>query len=150
MDLNDSAACAGNVGMDGFLDGAIGIVEHDGSVSLVESALGEGPASVLEHNGGGRGGVINHGDLLDVVGVDQIFYYISSTENRGFELVVVKFVGLLEPSELPLSLGGGDGCRARPEAAVVEPGDGGVVVGELGPEVRVGDGSGGWGFVAVG
>lgn len=37
MDLNDSAAGARNVSMDGFLDGAIGIVEHDGSVSLVES-----------------------------------------------------------------------------------------------------------------
>lgn len=37
MDLNYSATSTGNVGMDGFLDGAIGIVEHDSGVSLVES-----------------------------------------------------------------------------------------------------------------
>lgn len=78
MDLNDSATGAGDIGMDRFLDGAVGVVQYDGGVALVESALSEGPASVLKHNGGSGGGVINDGDLVHVIGVDQIFYHVPS------------------------------------------------------------------------
>lgn len=37
MDLNDSATGAGDIGMDRFLDGAVGVVQYDGGVALVES-----------------------------------------------------------------------------------------------------------------
>ena len=73
MYLDDSAAGARDIGLDGLLDRTVGVVEHDGGVTLVESALGEGPGGLLEDDGGGGGGVVDDGDLVHVAGVDQIF-----------------------------------------------------------------------------
>ena len=36
MDLDDSAAGAGEVGLDGLIYGTVGMAEHDGGVALVE------------------------------------------------------------------------------------------------------------------
>lgn len=53
-------------------------------------------------------------------------------EEAGLEVVDIKVVGLAEPLELEVFLSGKDGGRAASEAAVVDSGDGGVVVGEFG------------------
>lgn len=46
---------------------------------------------------------------------------------------------MAEQGELVVALGGEDGGGAATEAAVVDTGDGGVVVGEFGPELSSGD-----------
>lgn len=129
--LDDAAAGAGHVGLDGLLDCAVSVVEHDGDVALVEEALGEGPGGALEDDGGGGGGVVDDGDLVDVVGVDELFDESPGLENAGLEVVKVEVVGLAEVLELEKLLGLYDGGRTAAEAAVVDAGDGGVVVGEL-------------------
>lgn len=92
----------------------------------------EGPRRVLEHDGGGGGGVVDDGDLVDVFGVDEVFDYGSRLEDTLFELVEVEVVGLPKELDLPPLLGGDDGGGAAAEAAVVDAGDGRVVVREFG------------------
>lgn len=106
-------------------------MEHDGDVALVEAALGEGPGDALEDDGGGGGGVVDDGDLVDVVGVDELFDESPGLENAGLEVVKVEMVGLAEEVELDELLGLDYGGRTAAEAAVVDAGDGGVVVGEF-------------------
>lgn len=65
LDLDDGAASACDVGLDGFLDGLEGAVEDEDGVVFVEKAVGEGAADVLEDDGGGGGGVVDEGDLFD-------------------------------------------------------------------------------------
>lgn len=62
---------ARHVGLDGLLDGAVGVVKHDDSVTLVEDLLGEPPGDLLKDDSGGGGGVVDDGDLVDVFGVDE-------------------------------------------------------------------------------
>ena len=100
----------------------------------------EGPGGLLEDDGGGGGGVVDDGDLVDVLGVDEVFEDGAGAEDPLLELVEVEVVGLPEVAELPAVLGGDDGRRAAPEAAVVDASDGGVVVGELRSDLGVGDG----------
>lgn len=66
------AAGATDVGVDGLLDGAVGVVEHDDGVAPLESAFCEGPSDLLEDDCGGGGGVVDKGDFIDVVGVDEV------------------------------------------------------------------------------
>lgn len=106
-------------------------MEHDGNVALIEAALGEGPGGALEDYGGGGGGVVNDGDLVDVVGVDELFDESPGLENTGPEVVKVEVVGLAEELELEELLGLHDGGWTGPEAAVVDAGDRWVVVGEF-------------------
>ena len=106
-------------------------MEHEYDVALLEPSFVEGPGGVLEDDGGGGGGVVDDGDLVDVVGVDEVLDYGARLEDPLFELVEVEVVGLAEVVELPAVLGGDDRGRAATEAAVVDAGDGGVVVGEL-------------------
>lgn len=143
-DLDHMAASAGDVGLDGLLHGAEGIVEHDHGVALVEIALSEGPGDVLEYDGRGGGGVVHEGDLVDVVGVDEVFDEGAGSEEGGLEAVEVEVVGLAEEETLPSELGGKDGGGAAAEAAIVNAGDGGVVVGELVADLGSGDGGRRW------
>lgn len=115
-------------------------MEHHHNITLLEPSFLEGPRRVLEDDGGGGGGVIDDGDLVDVLGVDEVFDYGSRLQDTLFELVDVEVVGLPEELELPPLLGGDDGGGAASEAAVVDAGDGRVVVRELG----VGDDGGRW------
>lgn len=65
------ATGAGDVGLDGFLHGAVGVVEHEHGVAGLEDGGEEGPSRVLEDDGGGGGGVVDDGDFIDVVCVDE-------------------------------------------------------------------------------
>ena len=47
-------------------------MEHEDDVTLLELSFAEVPGGVLEDDGGGGGGVVNNGDLVDVVGVDEV------------------------------------------------------------------------------
>ena len=122
-DLNDVAAGAGHVSLDGLLDSAVGVVEHDDGVAGAEPALPEGPGDLLEDDGGGGGGVVDDGDLVDVIGVDQVLDEGSGFEDGGFEVVEVEVVGLAEVEVLVEGLDGQDRRRAAAEAAVVDAGD---------------------------
>lgn len=48
-------------------------MEHEDDVAPVESSFAEVPGGVLEDDGGGGGGVVDDGDLVDGVGVDEVF-----------------------------------------------------------------------------
>lgn len=109
-------------------------MKHDDSIALLEFALGESPGGLLEHYGGGGGGVVNDGDLVDVVGIDEVLDDGPGMENALFELVEVETVRLGQVRELPPALGLDYGVRARPETAVVDSGDIRVVMGELGSD----------------
>lgn len=128
VDLDDVAAGAGNVGVDGFLNGAVGVVEEDDGVAGLEGGGGESPGGVLEDDGGGGGGVVDDGDLVDVIGVDEALDEEARLEDGRLEGVVVEMVGLAEEEELVAVLRGDDGGGAAAEAAVVDAGDGRVVV----------------------
>ena len=136
-------AGAGDVGLDGFLDGAVGVMEHQNGVAGAELAAGEAPGDLLEDDGGGGCGVVDDGDLVDVVGVNQVLDDRSRMENPLLQLVEVEGVGLGEEPRLPLPLRRRDGARAAAEAAVVDPSDARVVVREFGSDFRFGDGGGG-------
>lgn len=138
-DLHNGAAGAPHVGLDGFLDGAVGVVQHEDDVALLEGSVVEGPGGLLEDDGGGGGGVVDEGDLVHVVGVDQVLDDGSGAEKAGLEVVEVELVRLAEVLELPVALHGDDGGRAAAEGAVVEARHGGVVVGEFRLDLGVGD-----------
>lgn len=130
---------AGDVSLDGLLDGAVGVVEHDDGVASLEFGLGEAPGGLLEDDGGGGGGVVDDGDLVDVVGVDEVLDDGAGVEDAALEVVEVEAIGLGQVPELPAALGLDDGVGARPEAAVVDSGHGGVVVSEFGGDFGRGD-----------
>lgn len=139
LDLDDMAAGARHVGLHRHLNGTVSIVKHNSSITLIEPAIGEGPADLLEHDGGGGGGVVDDGDLVHVVGVNQVLDYGTGAEDGGFEVVEVEGVGVSEVFELIFVLGGEDGFGAGSEAAVVDPGDVRVVVREFGSDLGGGD-----------
>lgn len=60
-------------------------------------------------------------------------------DNTRFELIVVKIVRLAEELELPVLLGGDDRLWTATKTAVVDAGDGGVVVGEFRLDFGIGD-----------
>lgn len=82
--------------MDGFLHGAIGVMEHDDSVAPLESPFREGPSDLLKDDCSGGGGVVDNGDFIDVVRVDDVLDQGSRTENRRLETVEVEMIGLAE------------------------------------------------------
>lgn len=47
-------------------------MEHEDDVAFLELPFAEVPGGVLEDDGGGGGGVVDDGDLIDVVGVDEV------------------------------------------------------------------------------
>ncbi|RDY14515.1 hypothetical protein CR513_00420, partial [Mucuna pruriens] len=126
-DLDDVTSRTCDVGLHGFLNGAVSVVEHEDDVAFLESSFAEVPGSVLEHDGGGGGGVVHDGDLVDVVGVDEG----SRLEDSSLEDVEVEVVRLAEVVQLPPLLLGQDGGGAAPEAAVVDARHGGVMVAEF-------------------
>lgn len=128
-----------DVGFNGLLDSAVGIVKHNDGIPFVVLALGEGPGGLLEDDGGSGGGVVDEGDLVDAFGIDEVLDYSPGATNPILELVEVEIVGLGEVLELPLSLGLEDRGGTAPEAAVVDAGDAGVVVGEFREDFGVGD-----------
>lgn len=131
------AASAGNVGLDGLLNGAVGVVEEEDGVAGLEGGGGESPSGVLEDDGGGGGGVVDDGDLVNVIGVDEVLDEDAGLEDGGLEGVEVEMVGLAEEEQLVALLGGDDGGGAAAEAAVVYAGDGRVVMGEFGLDLRL-------------
>lgn len=130
-DLDDMAAGARDVRVDGLLDGAVGVVEHDDRVSLREGSLGEGPRDLLENYGCSSGRVVNKRNLVDVLGVNEVLNDEPRSEERGLKDVEIEVIWLADKEKLPLSLGGKDGGGAAAEAAVVDAGHGWVMVGEL-------------------
>lgn len=134
--LDHLAAGARDVRLDGLLHSAVGVVEEEDGVAWLEGGGGESPRGVLEDDGGGGGGVVDDGDLVDVVSVDQALDEDARLEDGGLEGVEVEGVGLAEEEQLVALLGGDDGGRAAAEAAVVNPGDGWVVVRELRLDLR--------------
>lgn len=135
---------ARNVGLDGLLNSAVGVVEDEDSVAGLEGGGGESPGGVLEDDGGGGGGVVDDGDFVDVVGADEVLDEDAGLKDGGLKGVVVEGVGLAEEEELVALLGGDDGGGAAAEAAVVDAGNRGVVVGELRLDLRRGDWRGFW------
>ncbi|PON43235.1 hypothetical protein PanWU01x14_275780 [Parasponia andersonii] len=131
MDLDDGAAGARDVGLYGFLDGLEGAVEDEDGVVLGEEATGEGAADVVEDDGGSGGGVVEEGDLVDVVCIDEVLDKGAGAEEGGAEGVEVEVVGLAEEPELPGTLDSEYGFGAATEAAVVDSGDTREMVGEL-------------------
>lgn len=106
-------------------------MEHHHRVASVESPLPEGPGGLLEDDGRRRGGVVDEGDFVVVLGVDEASDGGSGLGDAGFEVVEEEPIRLAEEPELPVSLDGDDGGGAAAEAPVVDPSEGGVVVGEL-------------------
>lgn len=144
LDNDDRPTGASNVSLNGLLDGLKGAMEHDDGVTFLKGALGECPADVLKDDGGGSSGVVDDGDLVDMVGVDERLDEGPGTEDAFLEVVEEEIVGLLEESELPALLGGNNGGRAAAEAAVVNSRNIQLVVGELLPDFSVGyEGGGG-------
>lgn len=86
---------------------------------------------MLKNNGSSCGGVVDDGDLINMVGVDKILNNGAGLNYLRLEVIEEEVIGLAEESELPPSLGGDDGGGAAPEAAVVESGDSGLMVGEF-------------------
>lgn len=142
MNLDHVATSTRNVGLYGLLHGAVGVVEDEDSVTGLKKGGEKRPSGVLEDDGGGGGGVVNDGDFIDVVGVDQGLNQAAGPEDGGLKGVEVEVVGLAEVQELVALLGSHDGGGAAAKAAVVYPGDGRVVVGEFCPELPRSDGFG--------
>jgi hypothetical protein len=46
-------------------------MEHDGNIPFIELAFSERPGGILEDDGGCSGGVIDDGDFVEVVGIDE-------------------------------------------------------------------------------
>lgn len=86
---------------------------------------------MLKNNGGSSGGVVDDGYLINMVGVDKILNDGAGLNYLRLEVIEEEVVRLAEESELPSSLGGDNGGGAAPEAAVVDSGDSGLVVGEF-------------------
>lgn len=63
-----------------------------------------------------------------MISVDEPLDDSSGLENPILEVVEVEVVGLAEELELEVPLGFDNGGRTAAEAAVVDTGDGGVVV----------------------
>lgn len=129
--LDDGGPGAGDVGVDGLLDGAVRVVEHEHGVPAGEPPLGEAPRGVLQHDGGGGGGVVDEGDLGDVPGVDEARDGSPRAAEPRLEGVEVEVVGLGDEEALPPRLRVEEGGRAAPEAAVVDARHPGLVVLEL-------------------
>ncbi|KAE8711179.1 hypothetical protein F3Y22_tig00110302pilonHSYRG00006 [Hibiscus syriacus] len=65
-------------------------------------------------------------------------------EEKDGELVEVEIVGLLEPLELEVVLGGDDGGRTTAQTTVVDASDGCVVVGEFEEDIGRSEQRRGW------
>lgn len=142
MNLDYVATSTRNVRLYGLLHSAVGVVEDEDSVTGLKYGGEERPCSVLEDDGGGGGGVVDDGDFINFVGVDQGLNQAAALEDGGLKGVKEEVVGLAEEQELVALLGSYDAGGTAAEAAVVYPGDGRVVVGELGAELPWGDGLG--------
>ena len=70
--FNDLATGVADIGVDGLLDGTVGVVEHDDCVAPLKLAFREGPSDLLEGDHGGGGGVADEGDFIVVVGIDEV------------------------------------------------------------------------------
>ncbi|KAG6403994.1 hypothetical protein SASPL_136228 [Salvia splendens] len=90
---------------------SLGMLRGDGIAGL-QGRGGESPGGVLEDDGGGGGGVVDDGDFVDVIGVDEVLDEEARLENGRLESVVVEMIGLAEEEELVAVLGGDDGGRA--------------------------------------
>lgn len=71
-----------------------------------------------------------------MVGVDKGLDDAAGTEDGGLEGVEVERIGLAEEEDLVAVLDSNDGSRAAAEAAIIDARNGGVVVGELRPNLR--------------
>ncbi|KAK3042331.1 hypothetical protein RJ639_002377 [Escallonia herrerae] len=89
---------AGEVRLDGFLDGAVAVVEHDGGVAH--------KFCWTRRRASGDGGIVEDRDLVHMVGVDKV----------------------LDEIDLVSPLGDDDGGGAEAEPIIVDAGSGGDVV----------------------
>lgn len=73
-----------------------------------------------------------------MVGVDKGLDDAAGTEDGGLEGVEVERIGLAEEEDLVAVLDSDDGSRTAAEATIIDACNGGVVVGELRPNLRRG------------
>lgn len=86
---------------------------------------------MLKNNGSSSGGIIYDGDLIYVVGINEVFDDGTGVDDLALEVVEEEIVRLTQEAELPALLGGDDGSRTAAKTAVIDSGDTGLVVGEL-------------------
>lgn len=122
-------------------------MKHYNGVVLVKLPFREGAADLLQDDGGGGGGVVDKGDFVHVIGVDEAFDDGPRLQDSFPESVEVEIVRLFKVFELPFALRSEHGLGAAPEAAVIDPGDAGVVVRELVADIGFGHGQGELGFL---
>jgi len=118
--------------MNRLLHRAISIVEHNSSITLVESSITKRACDILEDDGSGRSGVVDEGEFVKARSVDNRKKKAARCVNSGAKEREVEVVGLAEEEELPPPLGGKHRGRTAPEAAIVDAGHRRVVVGEFG------------------
>lgn len=108
-------------------------MEHYDGVVLFEVVAGE----AVKDDGGGGGGVVEEGEVVDGVGIDEVCDCGARGEDAGAEDGGEEVVGLVEEAVLPRGLCGEDGAGTASEAAVVDACDAVLVVREF-----VGNGEG--------
>lgn len=106
-------------------------MEHDNDIAFLKFTLGEGAADLLEHDSGGRGSVVDEGNFVDGVSIDEALYNSSGFEQALPEVIEVEIIRLLKKSELPLLLSGDYGSGAASETTVVDSRDSTLVMREL-------------------
>ena len=131
MYLNNMPASTGEIGLNGLLYSTISIVKHNGNISLIEFSFCEAPCDVLEDDSSCSGGIIDDGDFVEVLGIDEALEEGAGAENAGFEVGEVEVIGLAKELELEVLLGVGNGGRATTKGAIVDASYGGVVVAEF-------------------
>lgn len=107
----------------------------------------EAAADLLEYDGGGRGGVVDEGDAIDVVGIDEVCDGGARFQDATAEHVEEEFVGLLEKAELACGLRDENRARTASEASIIDPSDAALVVGEFFSDLGVGNGVSKLGFL---
>ena len=85
----------------------------------------------MEDDSSCSGGIIDDGDFVEVLGIDEDLEEGAGAENAGFEVGEVEVIGLAKELELEVLLGVGNGGRATAKGAIVDTSYGGVVVAEF-------------------
>lgn len=106
---------------------------------MIEFAFSERPSDVLEDDGGCSGGVIDDGDFVEVVGIDEALDDAARLENAWFEFGKVEVIRLAKEFELQLLLGLDNGERTTAKGTIVDASYGGVMVVEFILDFRFSD-----------
>ena len=85
----------------------------------------------MEDDGGCSGGVIDDGDFIYVVGIDEALEEVVGLENAWFEFGIVEMIRLAKEFELQFLLGLDNGERATAKGSIVDASYNGVMVVEF-------------------